>query len=197
MRFLAILTLVMVTAGLVSSQQRQTALTEESLKTDLQANTCENDRRLEFAKKLFASKGAAESDIKLEKFENAENLTVTKKGRTEEIVVVGAHYDKADDGCGAIDNWTGVVILANLFAALKEMQTQKTYVFVAFGKEEKGLVGSAAMAKAIPKERRPFYCAMVNFDSFGLAYPQVLSNTSSGKMTKFAKELASGEDALQ
>jgi Iap family predicted aminopeptidase len=46
------------------------------------------------------------------------------------------------------------------------------------------------MAKAIPKENRAQYCSMVNFDSFGFNYPQVLSNASSPKMTKFAKDLA-------
>jgi hypothetical protein len=31
---------------------------------------------------------------------------------------------------------------------------------------------------------------MINFDSFGFGYPQVLSNSSDPKMTKFAVELA-------
>jgi Zn-dependent M28 family amino/carboxypeptidase len=82
------------------------------------------------------------------------------------------------------------VIIANLFQVLKSAPTEKTYVFVAFDKEEKGLLGSAAMSKAIPRDQRQKYCAMVNFDSFGLAYPQVLTNTSSPKMSKFAREVA-------
>lgn len=73
---------------------------------------------------------------------------------------------------------------------LSEYSDGETLVFVAFGKEEEGLVGSRAMANAIPKEGRLQYCAMVNLDSFGFAYPQVLSNASSPRMTSFAKELA-------
>lgn len=165
--------------------------TEEDFKEDLKFNVCKNEERLEAVKKLFKAKGATEDDIKIEKFKNVENLVVTKKGKSEDtIVVFGAHYDKVSDGCGAIDNWTGIVIIANLYKSLRSFSTEKTYIFVAFGKEENGLLGSEAMAKTIPKEKRENYCSMINFDSFGFTYPQVLDNVSNSKMTKIAKEIA-------
>ncbi|HEX8289245.1 MAG TPA: M20/M25/M40 family metallo-hydrolase [Pyrinomonadaceae bacterium] len=164
--------------------------TEQELQEDLKLVPCKNEERLEAVKKLFQQMGAPEEDLKIEKFKSVENLIVTKKGKTDEIIVIGAHYDKVGDGCGAIDNWTGIVVLANLYRTLKSFTTEKTYVFAAFGKEEIGLVGSNAMAKAIPKEKRGGYCSMVNLDSFGLTYPQVLGNASNLKMTKMAKELA-------
>jgi Zn-dependent M28 family amino/carboxypeptidase len=153
-------------------------------------HVCKNGDRLEAVKNLFRIRGATDDQIKVEKFDNVENLVVSKSGKTQETVIVGAHYDKVDDGCGAADNWTGLVIIANLFASLRNTETEKTIVFVAFGKEEQGLVGSHAMAKSIPKEKRLQYCSMINFDSFGFSYPQVLSNSSNSRMTKFAKELA-------
>lgn len=165
--------------------------TEQELKENLKLVPCKNEDRLEAVKKLFQQVGASDEDIKIEKHKSVENMIVTKKGKTDEIIVIGAHYDKVSDGCGAIDNWTGIVILANLYRTIKNFTTNKTYVFAAFGKEEIGLVGSDAMAKAIPKEKRTDYCSMVNLDSFGLAYPQVLGNASDSKMTKMAKELAS------
>jgi len=156
----------------------------------MQMHVCKNDERFEAVKNLFKKMGASDNDLKVENFDKVQNLTVTKKGKTNETIIVGAHYDKVNEGCGAIDNWTGLVIVANLYGTLRQYQTEKTYIFVAFGNEEKGLVGSEAMAKSIPKENRPQYCSMVNFDSFGFNYPQVLSNASSPKMTKFAKDLA-------
>jgi Predicted aminopeptidases len=162
----------------------------DDISAEMQMHVCKNDERLEAVKRLFKKMGAAEEDFKLEKFGNVENLTITKKGKSTDTVIVGAHYDKVSDGCGAIDNWTGIVIVANLYGAMRNYQTEKTYIFTAFGNEEKGLVGSHAMVKAIPKENRSQYCSMVNFDSFGFNYPQVLSNASSPKMTKFAKDLA-------
>lgn len=164
--------------------------TEDEIKEDLKLVSCKNAERLETVRKLFQKLGAADEEINIEKFKDVENLVVTKKGKTDETIIVGAHYDKVNEGCGAIDNWTGIVIIANLYRTLKTLTTQKTYVFVAFGKEELGLLGSEAMAKAIPKEKRVNYCSMVNLDSFGFNYPQVLDNVSSAKMTKAAKNVA-------
>ncbi len=118
-----------------------------------------------------------------------QNVVLTKKGATDETVVIGAHFDKVSSGCGIIDNWSGIVILAHLYRTLKNADTQKTYIFAAFDKEEVGLLGSAAMAKAIPKDKRASYCSMVNLDSFGLGYPVILENASSSKMIKLAKDL--------
>lgn len=134
--------------------------------------------------------GAPESEITVPNLKDIENVVVTKKGKTEETVIVGAHYDKTETGCGAIDNWTGIVILANLYRTVKNLTTQKTYIFVAFDKEEMGLLGSEAMAKEIPKEKRKDYCAMVNFDSFGFSYPQALRNISSDSLINLAKEVS-------
>lgn len=173
-----------------ASAQKSVISTEEEIKTDINLNVCKNAERLEAVRKLFVKMGAAEADIKIEKIKNVENLVVTKKGKGGETIVLGAHYDKVSEGCGAIDNWTGIVILANLYRTIKDFDTEKNYVFAAFGKEELGLLGSDEMARAIPKEQRANYCAMVNFDSFGFAYPQVMTNISDDKLAKLAKEVA-------
>lgn len=163
---------------------------EEQLKADLNTGPCKSNERADAVKALFKKMGASDADINAEKIKDIQNVVVTKKGKTDETVIVGAHYDKVSDGCGIIDNWSGVVILAHLYRTLSKMETQKTYVFVAFDKEEVGLQGSVAMAKSIPKEKRSTYCAMVNLDSFGLGYPVILENASSSKMIKAAKDLA-------
>lgn len=164
--------------------------TVDEIKESIALAPCKDKERLEAVKKLFIKIGAGESDITIEKLKDVENLFVTKKGKTEETVVVGAHYDKVTDGCGAIDNWTGIVMLANLYRTMKDFQTEKTYKFVAFGKEEQGLLGSNEMARGIPKEKRASYCAMVNFDSFGFTYPQALGNISDKLLIDLAKEVS-------
>lgn len=160
--------------------------TEAEMKNDMALAPCKDKERLEAVKNLFIKMGAGVDEINIEKHKNVENLTVTLKGKSNEIVVVGAHYDKTDDGCGVIDNWSGIVILANLYRSMKDFTTAKTYIFAAFGKEEKGLIGSGAMADAIPKNERINYCAMVNFDSFGLSIPQALSNISDTSLMNLA-----------
>jgi Iap family predicted aminopeptidase len=163
---------------------------EEEIKTDGVAVNCDNRERSTEVVKLFGKMGAANEDLVIEKFKGVENVVVRKSGNTEDVIVVGAHYDKASEGCGAIDNWSGVVALAHVYKTLRPLTVRKTMIFVAFGKEEQGLLGSRAMAKAIDKTQVDRYCAMVNLDSFGLGIPQVLENISSGKLTKRAADVA-------
>lgn len=162
---------------------------EEELMADVKVGPCKSEERLEAVKALFKRMGAADADIKVEKIEKTQNVVVTKKGKTDEVVIVGGHFDKVDAGCGIVDNWTGIVILAHLYRTIAMMDTNKTYVFAAFDREELGLAGSRDMAKAIPKDARVKYCSMVNLDSFGLGYPFVLENASNSKLVKVAKEL--------
>jgi Zn-dependent M28 family amino/carboxypeptidase len=174
-------------AGVALGQSSSAIAHEEDIKRDLETVPCKDKDRLEGVKTLFTAAGADESEIELKEYKNVTNLIVTKKGTGEGTVIVGAHYDKVSDGCGALDNWSGIVILSRLYSSIKSLDTQKTFVFVAFGKEEKGLIGSEGMAKEIGKPDRANYCAMVNFDSFGLAYPQSLRNISDKSLEAVAE----------
>lgn len=190
---LFILTILLIAAfnsALTAQNAVPVLATENDLKEDLKLVPCKNSERLEGVKKFFQKMGAAENEISAEKIKGIQNVIVTKKGETDEIVIVGAHYDKVSEGCGAIDNWTGIVIIGNIYRTLRNVKAHKTYIFVAFDREETGLEGSAAMAKSIHKENRSSYCSMVNLDSFGFGYPQVLINASNSKMTATAKTLA-------
>ena len=169
----------------------QVVSTEEQLTESVKLAPCKSKLRGEAVVNLFKQLGAAEKDVAVEEFGGGvSNVVVKKAGKSNETIIVGAHYDKVADGCGAIDNWTGVAIIAHLYRTLSQISTDKTYVFVAFDKEESGLLGSEAMAKAIPKDEHKQYCAMVNFDSFGFAVPQVLENVSSAELLPLAAETA-------
>lgn len=165
--------------------------TVEEFKAAFAAVPCQNSERLEAVATLFREMGATESDYTIEKFKDIENFVLRKPGETEEKIVIGAHYDLAGQGsCGALDNWTGVVTIAHLYRTLKDLKLKKTLVFVGFGQEEKGLLGSKAMAKQIKKDEVKQYCAMVNIDSLGLTTPMVMTNVSHHKLTKLTSELA-------
>lgn len=168
--------------------------TLEELRSEFDSVPCKNGERLKAVKSLFEEMGADPAEITVEKFRNVENLVIRKPGAlpetTKEKIVIGAHYDKTDIGCGAVDNWTGIVALAHVYRSLREAMLNKTVVFVAFGKEEIGLVGSTAMVDAIKKEEREEYCAMINIDSLGLAGLQVADNLSSKNLVDFSANLA-------
>ncbi len=185
------LSLILCFFVFINAQETNPAVsTKEQLAESVKLAPCNSKERLEAVKKLFVSVGAKEEDVTIENFKDISNVVVKKKGKTDETIIIGAHYDKTDMRCGAIDNWTGISILAHLFKTFSYFQTEKSYIFVAFDKEEIGLLGSEAMAKAIPKEERKNYCSMVNIDSFGQALPQSLYTISSSKLIKFAKEVS-------
>src|SRR5437762_7194403 len=175
----------------MSAQQASLQLASpEQIANDFKSVPCNNADREEAVRKLFSSLGAPPEQITIQKFKNAENLAVQSPAPSAETIIVGAHYDKVELGCGAVDDWSGIVAIAHLYATMQSLAHQKAIIFVAFGNEEKGLLGSRAMADAIPKAQRTQYCAMINVDSLGLGAPQVAENLSSEKLHKLATSVA-------
>jgi hypothetical protein len=190
---IAILTQLLFQGALVSSGTPQTEIvfsTPELIKAEFDSVPCRDKDRLNAVKALFEKMGATPSEISIEKYRDVENLVVHKQGASPEIIVIGAHYDKVPEGCGAVDNWTGIVILAHLYKSLRNAPLQKTLLFVAFGKEEGGLFGSRAMVGTIKKDQVAQYCEMINFDSLGLAGLQAADNLSSKKLVSLAGDVA-------
>jgi len=182
-----------VPSGAQSSRLKISSLTISSpdqLKDEFASVPCEDKDRLAAVKSLFEREGVPPAEIEIDKYPKAENLVVVKKGESAEKIVLGAHYDKVKNGCGAVDNWTGVVALVHLYRTLKNVPTRKTLVFIGFGNEEAGLVGSRAMTKGFSKEQAAEYCAMINIDSLGLTSPQVADNMSTRKLGEFVGQVA-------
>ncbi len=174
-----------------AGQERKVIIsTEEETGQDITQVPCKESERLSAVKDLFIKMGAQAESLSIEKREGVENLIIRKPGKSQSTIVIGAHYDKTREGCGAIDNWTGIVALAHIYKSLKDAPSQKTLLFVAFGKEEQGLLGSKAMVKSIKKEEVGQYCAMINIDSLGMAAPQVPVNLSSDALVMRVVDLA-------
>jgi len=178
------------------AQNGELLSSQEQIAESVRLAPCKSENRLAAVRQLFEKMGAKPEDIAVEKFDKDKiaNLVVKIKGKSDETIIIGAHYDKTKEGCGAIDNWTGISIIAHLYRTINQIQPEKSYLFVAFDQEEAGLLGSDAMAKAIPKEKRAQFCSMVNLDSFGFAAPQALENMSSAELISIAKKLAKESD---
>ena len=190
---LALLPVLMLLAspGVSSAPRTQSDFsTGKELMEDLEAVPCKDGDRLSAVKSLFEKMGVPASDFSIETLKGVSNLVVTRRGASAEKIVVGAHYDKVSKGCGAIDNWTGIVAIAHIYKALKTVPLNKTLVFVAFGKEEEGLLGSKAWVDALSKEELSRCCAMVNIDSLGMGIAQVADNMSSKSLEQLTADLA-------
>jgi Zn-dependent M28 family amino/carboxypeptidase len=176
----------------ISARQEKDAIlsTVDQIQEEFTNVPCRAKDRQAGVRALFEKAGAPKDAMAVEKFGSVENLVLRQAGTSTDTIVIGAHYDFVERGCGAVDNWSGIVTVAHLYRTIRLLAVQKTVAFVAFGKEEEGLLGSKAMVRAIPKDELPRYCAMINIDSFGIARPFAMKNTSSPGLMELAEETA-------
>jgi len=93
------------------------------------------------------------------------NIIAIKEGASAKRLIVGAHYDSVAVGEGYSDNATGTGLLLETAARIKSQVTPYTIVFVAFGAEERGLLGSRYYARAMSDLERPATIGMIDLDA--------------------------------
>ena len=90
-----------------------------------------------------------------------ENIIISKPGKSEKQIIVGAHYD--GDGTG--DNGSGIALAITTAEKLVNVKTPYTIKFVFFTAEEYGCYGSTAYANAMTDEEVANTLYMINLDS--------------------------------
>ena len=80
-----------------------------------------------------------------------------------EIYIVGAHYDTVAGSPGAWDNASGVAAVLEAARVLSQYAFEGTIIFIAFDREEQGLIGSSAYASAHAQDH---IRGMISADSF-------------------------------
>jgi hypothetical protein len=103
----------------------------------------------------------------------APNLICTLAGQTDSEIVVGGHLDSIEIGMGAVDDWSGAVLLPSLYQSLRDKPRRHRFVFVGFAAEEQGLVGSAEFVLKLPREEIRRIHAMINLECLGVGPPEV------------------------
>ncbi len=142
---------------------------DDELTSRVARSPLSNAERMNALIELFKLGGATAADIVLQDAgRGASNVIVTKRGRTDRVIVVGAHYDKVHEGRGVIDNWTGSTLVANLHQAFHGVDTEATIVFIAFAREEEGLIGASQYVRSLSREQRAKIDAMVNLDTLAV-----------------------------
>ncbi len=106
------------------------------------------------------------------------NIIAVIPGSTKasEIVVVGAHYDTADESPGADDNSSGVAALLELARLLKDSHPTRTIRFVAFVNEEPPWfqtenMGSLVYARQARAGKEKIVAA-ISLEAIGVYYDQ-------------------------
>jgi hypothetical protein len=127
------------------------------------------DREAEL-KKLFIESGCKPEQLSEQAVRSKQpsNVICTLPGATDDVILVGAHFDHVDAGDGVVDNWSNASLLPSLLFSVRQEPRQHTFVFVGFMGEEQRLVGSSYYADHLSKEQREHINAMVNMDTLGL-----------------------------
>lgn len=188
---------IQVTRAVANQILKETGQTIESLETEMKTG----NTSVSVESKAIVD---VTTDIEMEKT-TSQNVAALLPGNDaqlkDEYVVVGAHYDHLGTGgqgsgsraldtvavhYGADDNASGVAAVIELAEKLAgEKKNRRSVLFVAFGAEEMGLIGSKAFVNEPPVSTEKMV-AMFNFDMVGRL--DSVSNALSFGGTQTAKE---------
>jgi hypothetical protein len=167
---------------------------DEDMYKDMDLSPVGYAQRLSAVVALFQKAGANPAEIVLQDVGRGQkNVYVIKPGRTDRVIVVGSHHDMANIGRGTIDNWTGSTMAINLYQAMRDLDTEATYVFASFAREEDGLIGSAKYLKSLTQEQKSKIEAMVNLDTLAVDGTFSWKNNSSRTLLDLIKKVAAKE----
>ncbi len=96
-----------------------------------------------------------------------ENIIVTKKSSTDTTknLVIGAHYDSAEESVGANDNGSGVAAVLELARILKDTEMPYDIKFILFSGEEKYMLGSRWYAGNLTEDEQKQIIGVINIDT--------------------------------
>jgi len=119
------------------------------------------------------------------------NVIAEKPGTGEasqDVVILGGHYDTVPGIAGANDNSSGTAVLLALAKLLADRSLDLDIRFVVFGSEELGLLGSRAYLESLSDDGKNDTVAMLNFDA--LATGGQVTILGSDSLTGLVETLA-------
>jgi hypothetical protein len=140
-------------------------------------------------KKLLLDAGCSQAELQEQtvKSKQPPNVMCILPGSTDQVVVVGAHFDHVESGDGVVDNWSGASLLPSLLFTVRQEPREHTYIFIGFMGEEHQLQGSEYYVKHLSPEQRSRMQAMINLDTLGLGPTEVwASHADSALLGAFA-----------
>ena len=139
------------------------------------------------------TRGHVEATLSVERVKlPSRNVIAEKPGGKGKVVVLGGHYDTVPEIAGANDNSSGTAVLLTLAGQLAQRELPFKAVFIAFGSEELGLLGSRAYLDSLTDDEKGQIVAMFNFDA--LASGGQVTILGSDRLTRLATKAAEDLD---
>ena len=187
-RFLVLFAIALFSARSLSSaaqSARYNLVSREVIESRLKQYQGDDKRREETLKQMLAEAGCDEQHLTEQAVDGSKlpNLICVLPGRSQKVIIVGAHYDHSEEGGdGVVDNWSGASLLPSLYQSVKFDPRQHSYIFIGFAAEERGEIGSRFYVRQMTAEQVAATDAMVNMDVLGLAPAEVWLSHSDKKL---------------
>lgn len=131
---------------------------------------------------------------------HSQNVVGVKKSDNSNAkqIIIGAHYDSMSttekNGDGTYDNGSGIGAMAQVIKEIKESSLDNDIVFIAFGGEEVGMLGSSYYVSEMSGNEKENTVLMINFDSIGCGdylylYTDEVENSAEDYMFKTAEDM--------
>jgi hypothetical protein len=180
----AIAVIVLALSSSSANDIRYAPVSREVVEARLEKYTGNNKQREATLKQMFAEAGCDDQHISEQAVKGSKlpNVICLQPGSSDRVIIVGAHFDRASEGDGVVDNWSGASLLPSLYESVKREPRKHTYIFIGFTDEEQGEVGSRFYARQMTKEQVDATDAMVNMDTLGLGPTEVWVSHSDKRL---------------
>jgi hypothetical protein len=189
------LALICLLAGRTPSEElRFQPVQRELIEERLKQVTFGNEKRSKRLQALFRESQCGGEHFEIQKVRGSDlgNIICLLPGASDSVIIVGAHFDHANLGHGAVDNWSGAAMLPSLYQSIAREKRKHTYVFIGFTEEERGLIGSEHYARNLTPEQRSKVRAMINLDSLGAGTPVIWLSQGDAWLAGLLKAVADG-----
>lgn len=116
------------------------------------------------------------------------NIVATVPGKGSKTLLLGAHYDRVEQGQGAVDNAASCVVLLELLQSLAARPLSNYTVTALFAdQEELGLLGSKTFIETIQRGGGRLPDLAINLDIF--AYGDTLWVTGSSEQSRLVRAI--------
>jgi len=143
--------------------------------------TMKNAKRQAVLRQLFEEAGCTGASLVEQTYQKKDppNLICTLPGTGDSAILIGAHFDHSNElGEGVVDDWSGAALLPSLYQTLCRNPRRHTLLFIGFGGEEKGLLGSKYYVGQMSDAQASKARAMVNLECLGLGPTKVWASHS-------------------
>jgi hypothetical protein len=134
-----------------------------------------NPERAARLKELFIQSGCGESFLSEQKFDGSDTPNIVCRLGTGEndLIIVGAHYERASSPQRPLDNWSGAALLPVLYESLRNRKRNHSFLFVGFADNGNSPAGAESFVRQLSRSQLEHADAMVNLDALGLSPTKV------------------------